>query len=124
MIKMFERILISVLYKAINNNKTASTSIIHFLAVAINNWGWTREALTLLYVNKKRCRPACAPAQTDQCLCFSLPGRFHMLICYMQKVSTIASSYCSAVRVELHLVAKLIIHVFTRQGLYFESPRL
>ena len=33
---------------------------------------------------QQRCRPACASAQSDQRLCYSLPGKTSCLYCYMQ----------------------------------------
>ena len=41
-----------------------------------------------------RQRPACASAQSDQCLCYSLSGKYSCQICSMQKFNFLASLSC------------------------------
>ena len=46
------------------------------------NWASNREKLSSGVCEQHRCRPACAYAQSDQRLCYSLLGKYHMKTCY------------------------------------------
>ena len=39
---------------------------------------------------QQRCRPACASAQSDQRLCYSLIGKYHNKICYERNLNFLA----------------------------------
>ena len=41
--------------------------------------------------NKAWCRPACASAQADQRLCYSLIGKYHIWTCYERNFHFLAS---------------------------------
>ena len=43
---------------------------------------------------QQRCRSACACVQSDQRLCFSLPGKYNISTCYSWNFKTLAS-FCS-----------------------------
>ena len=45
-------------------------------------WASTRENMSSVVCEQQRHRPACASAQSDQRLCYSLFGTKHMLPCY------------------------------------------
>ena len=58
-------------------------------------WASTRKKLTLLHDGEKhRRRPACASAQTEQCLCCSLTAKCNISACFIQTFK-ILSSLCS-----------------------------
>ena len=42
----------------------------------------TWENLSLVVCKQQRCRPACASAQSDQRLCYSLIWKYHIYTCY------------------------------------------
>ena len=44
------------------------------------NWALTQENLTV--VCEQKCRPACASAQSDQCLCYLPSGKYYEPTCY------------------------------------------
>ena len=46
------------------------------------NWASTRENLFSGVCKQKRRRPACASAQSDQHLCYSLISKYHIQSCY------------------------------------------
>ena len=48
----------------------------------IPNWASTRENLSSGACEQHRRRPACASAQSDQRLCYSLFEKYHMKTCY------------------------------------------
>ena len=56
--------------------------------------GLGRENLSSGFCEQQRCRPACAPVQSDRHLCYSCIGKFHILTCYKQNFN-ILPSLCS-----------------------------
>ena len=57
-------------------NKIAPETRIREFAITI--WAATQENLSSGVCEQHRLRPACASAQTDQHLCYSLFGKYHM----------------------------------------------
>ena len=55
---------------------------VHVYEYATIIWASTRETLSSGVCEQHRSRPACASAQSDQRLCYSLFGNYHMLTCY------------------------------------------
>ena len=51
----------------------------------------TRENLSSWVCEQQRRRPACASAQTDQRLCYSLIGKYHILTCYKRNFNFLDS---------------------------------
>ena len=54
-------------------------------------WASTRENLSSVVCEQQRRRPTCASAQTDQRLCYSLFGKYHISTCYRQIFNLLAS---------------------------------
>ena len=54
-------------------------------------WARTRENLSSGVCEQHRRRPACASAQSDQRLCYSLFKKYHMLTCYRWNFNFLAS---------------------------------
>ena len=54
-------------------------------------WASMRENLSSVVCKQQRGRPACASAQSDQRLCYSLFGKFHMWTCYRWNLNFLAS---------------------------------
>ena len=50
-----------------------------------------RENLSSEVCEQQRRRPACASAQTDQCLCYSLIRKYHVCTCYERNFNFLAS---------------------------------
>ena len=50
----------------------------YFLNIQSSIWASTRENLSSGNCEERRCRPACASAQTDQGLCYLLIRKFHI----------------------------------------------
>ena len=57
---------------------TSDTAHLHCSSKNIINWASSRENLSSGVCEQHRRRPACASAQSDQRLCYSLFGKFHM----------------------------------------------
>ena len=55
------------------------------------HWASTRENLLSEVCQQQMCRPACACAQSDQHLCYSLFGTYHIKTCYKQNFNFPAS---------------------------------
>ena len=64
-----------------------------------------RENLTIA-CKQQRCRTACATAQADQRLCYSLSGKYSIQPCSMQNFNILASLCSCAGWFEPHLVIK------------------
>ena len=56
-----------------------------------NIWASTRENLSSGVCEQHRRRPACASAQSDQRLCYSLFGKYHMFTYYRWNFNILAS---------------------------------
>ena len=56
-------------------------------------WALTWETLSSRVCKQHRRRPACASAQSDQRLCYSLFGKYHILPCFKQNFTILASLY-------------------------------
>ena len=76
----------------------------HLVWVNTYNWASTRENLSSVVCEKHRRRPACASAQSDQRLCFSLFGKFHIQTCYKRSINFLASLCSWAGWFESHFV--------------------
>ena len=64
----------------------------YFISVyALIIWASTRENLSSGVCEQHRHRPACASAQTDQRLCYSLLGKYHIWACYRSNLKFLAS---------------------------------
>ena len=59
--------------------------------VAAQNWASTRENLSSMVCDEHRRRPACASAQSDQSLCYSLFGKNNIWPCYGWNFNFLAS---------------------------------
>ena len=57
-------------------------------------WASTRENMSSVAWEQQRRRPACASAQTDKRLCYSLIGKYHIKSCCNKK-NTVLASLCS-----------------------------
>ena len=64
------------------------------IPTCITPWASTRENLFSVVCEKQRRRPACASAQSDQRLCYSLSGEHSSQGCSIQN-STFLASLCS-----------------------------
>ena len=53
---------------------------------------------------QQRCRSACASAQSDQCICCMLPGKYYTSSCYSRSFKTLGSLCSSAGQFESYLV--------------------
>ena len=56
-----------------------------------HKWASPRENLSSVVCEQQRRRPACAYAQSDQRLCYSLIGKYHILTCYQRNFNILAS---------------------------------
>ena len=54
-------------------------------------WASPRENLSSVVCEQQRRRPACAYAQSDRRLCYSLIGKCHILTCYQRNFNILAS---------------------------------
>ena len=54
-------------------------------------WAWMQENLSSGVCEQQRRRPACASAQSDQCLCYSLFEKYHVKACYKRNFKFLAS---------------------------------
>ena len=72
----------------------ASNLIWFFEGADILIWATTRQNLPLGFGEQQRRRPACAFAQSDQCLCDSLIGNYHIKTCSKRNF-TFLVSLCS-----------------------------
>ena len=57
-------------------------------------WALTRENLSSGVCEQQKGRPACAHAQSDQHLCYSLIGKYHILT-YYKRIFNVLASLCS-----------------------------
>ena len=57
----------------------------HSVQSSIIIWAKTRENLSSGVGEQQRRRPACASEQSDQHLCYSLIGKYHIKTCYRRK---------------------------------------
>ena len=72
--------------------RTNKTNIINFVfCVGSLKWASMRENLSLGVCKQPRCRPAWVSAQSDQRLCYSNFGKYHILACYKRNFSFLAS---------------------------------
>ena len=70
----------------------SETSKTGFLALWSKNiWTTTRENMSSGVCEQHRRRPACTSAQSDQCLCYKLSGKYNSLISTMQNFNILAS---------------------------------
>ena len=51
----------------------------------------TPDNMSSVVCEQQRRRPACASTQSDQRLCYSLIGKYHIYTCYEQNFSFLAS---------------------------------
>ena len=58
--------------------------------IIIINWASSRENLSSVVCEQQRRRPACASAQSDQRLCFSRFGKYHIQTCYKPNFNFLA----------------------------------
>ena len=72
---------------------------------------------------QERHRSACASAQSDQCLCCSLPRRYNISSFYIQNFKTLASLCSRAGRFESYLVANPEGR-FSHDVAQFKAPQL
>ena len=56
-------------------------------------WALARENLSLGVCEQQRGRPACASAQTDQRLCYSLFEKYDIQTCYKRNFNFLVSLY-------------------------------
>ena len=61
------------------------------LFTTIINWASSRENLSSGVCEQHRRRPACASAQSDQRLCYSLFWKYHITACYRINFNSLAS---------------------------------
>ena len=61
------------------------------MAVIDIKWALARQNLYSGICEQQRRRPACASAQSDQHLCFSLFVKYHILFCFRRNFNFIAS---------------------------------
>ena len=54
-------------------------------------WASSRQNLSSGVCEQQRRRSACASAQTDQRLCYSLTGKYHISTCFKQNFNFLAS---------------------------------
>ena len=54
-------------------------------------WALMQENLSSVVCEQQRRRPACISAQTDQSLCYSLFGKYHIYPCYRRNFNFLAS---------------------------------
>ena len=54
-------------------------------------WALMQENLSSGVCEQHRRRPACASAQSDQHLCYSLFGKYHIKACYKRNFNFLAS---------------------------------
>ena len=59
--------------------------------VYCNNWASVRENLSSEVCEQQKRRPACASAQSDQRLCYSLNGMYNISTCYKRNFNFLAS---------------------------------
>ena len=91
---MFYLCSAAVLERGVNQQQAAEEDTTSVLLVgAIKNiiWASTRENLFSGVCKQHRRRPACASAQTDQRLCYSLIEKNHILTCYEGNFNFLAS---------------------------------
>ena len=61
------------------------------MALVLLIWASTQESLSLRVCRHLRHIPACASTQSDQRLCYSLIGKYHILTCYECNFNFLAS---------------------------------
>ena len=67
-------------------SKSCLTGLMYHIYI----WASSQENLSSGVCEQLRCRPACASAQTDQRLYYSLTGKYHILPCYERNITIIA----------------------------------
>ena len=67
-------------------------------------WALTRENLSSEGCEQHRRRPACASAQTDQRLCYSLFGKYHIQTCFKRNFNFLACLCSLGGLLESHFV--------------------
>ena len=77
---------------------------IRWTEVLFNWWASTRENLSSGVCEQHRRRPACASAQSDQRLCYSLCGKYHIWTCYRWNFNFLDSPCSWGVWFETRLV--------------------
>ena len=65
--------------------------VIEKLAEIIAKMGLNTRKPVFGVCEQQRCRPACTSAQSDQHLCYSLNGKYHIQTCYKQYFNFLAS---------------------------------
>ena len=71
---------------------------------------------------QQRRRPACASAQSDQCLCCSLIGKYHILTCYKRNFNSPASLCSCAGWFAYDLVRNPADRVSVTRPIYYMLP--
>ena len=84
-----------IIYEMVSIPKGSDFSRLHYLGLS----------------EQQRRRPACASGQSDQCLCFSCFGKYHIQTCYKRNCNFLASP-C----VLISLCRKPWRQVFSRRG--------
>ena len=69
-----------------------------------HDWASTRENLSSGVCEQQRRRPVCAFEQTDQRLCYSLIGKYHIKTCYERNFDFLASLCSWAGWFEFHFI--------------------
>ena len=83
------------------------------------NWALMQENLSSGVCEQQRRRPACASAQSDQHLCYSLCGKYHIWTCSRWNFNFLASPCSCGDWFELAL-SETRRHVLSRRGPFCE----
>ena len=67
--------------------------LMQFIYILDIIWALTRKNLSSGVCKQQRCRLACTSPQSDQQLCYSLIGRYHIKTCSMRNFTILASLY-------------------------------
>ena len=64
-----------------------------YFCIQCNNWVSSRENLSSAVCEQHRRRPACASAQSDKRLCYSLFGKYHTKTCFKWNLNFLVSLF-------------------------------
>ena len=86
------RLLRSLGHSSFSQNTAESFFFVLFIYIhVLKFWALARENLSSGVCEQQRRRPACASAQSDQRLWYSLIGKYHIWTCYTQNFNFLAS---------------------------------
>ena len=96
--KAINTAVITILDDSLNQNMMKKIDILYsdFQAIQFHDsinyiWALSRENLSSGVCKQQRGRPACAFAQSDQCLCFLLFEKYHIQTCKKRNFNFLAS---------------------------------